>query len=251
MNTKYIDTSVLLCATMKYSGHRGRAYSIIYDGIRGNSIKISNTTFERLYKIYNRRKIIFKDSFSDITIKKCIGKTPADFRTCFTKGSTRDHLDDEQLTDIFDDIVRDYLDMFPTNIFSNQKSDQFCDKVYDVLGYNKYDLNLLIGRLQESEVIFSNDFKKEEQKIYEIFKKSIKETRYKIDIKILSEYIAHGINSGMDFEIVTADQNFLESTRLEKINNIIKKEYGPSYDNIIIPIHMAYGIKPIKATIKI
>jgi len=249
LNTKYIDTSIVLCASTKYVDYKKTAKRIIYGGITSGStyiLKISDLTFERLEKIYKRRKKIYHDHFSKVTINKCKGKTPADFMCCFTKGSTMDHLDDNQLVDMYDKILED-IHMYPTDKFDGNTAEQFCEMVYSALGHSKVDLKLLMNRInEEEEIIFTNEYEKDRNKIFVKLKKIINEKKYKIDIRIFSDYIAHGINGGMDFEIITADPFFSTPEESEKINNVIKKYYGRNYENIIVPIYNAHGSKSIQ-----
>ena len=240
MMIKYIDTKVILIASTKHSPNKIRARHIIGNYGESYAIKISKSTFNRIKKIYNRRNENYGYLYSHLNPTKCKGKTPADFRGCFTRGSTGDYLDQQHLNDMFDQTIID-MNIQVLDKLSDTQAHEFCDRTYEDIGTNKRHLGFLIDKIKESELSFENQYTKDQTKLVKELKKEFTDPNYKLDINILAECISDGINSNIDFEIIIGTDHFNQDKSIRKIYTAIKRATNQNYSDLIIPLYRAYG----------
>jgi len=251
MYVRYIDLSVILNASTKYSDYKERARRIINGGIGNRSnylLKIPYHGSIIMNQLYNRREKIYSEIYSILDPKKCINKTAAEFYSLFSRGSTGYHTDDEHLKNMYEKITEDinikYLDKLDT-----EQAQKLCYLIHKTIRYNKIQLSNYKEILKDEEVYFEDYKDKKENFLIKEFEKVIDNSKYKSDIIILSKSIVDGMKSNMDFEIVIANENFLLNDNLRKINTGIKRVYKIYNKNIIVPINKIYGPKENKISI--
>lgn len=240
MIIKYVDAKVILCAVTKYSPNKIRAGHIIGGFGEAYALKISKSLFERIVEIHERRKNNYTNLNLHLNPSCCEEKRPVDFRGHIMTGSTGDYLDQQHLNDMFDQIIIE-MDIECLDKFSADTAHEFCDKAYDAMGTNKRRLGLIIRRLIEDELVFENEYQKDEKKLIKEFRKAFKEPQYKLDLIIFAECIADGMNSNLDFEMIIDTEHFIQSKELRKLYTAIKRVYGHSYKDLIVPLSQAYG----------
>ena len=243
MYIRYLSPDIVLCAATSYTDFRIRAKKIITGGLGDGStyaLKISETSFNLIKKIYKRRKDNYSFLFSCLSPEKCLCKKPIDFKHCFTRESIGYKFDDDHLDEAYEKIIID-MDMEPCSEFGNETALDFYLRTFRSFEHNKVRLRLLMQQFIENELIFKNESIKNIKILYKELRVQINDNTYKKELMNFSECIVDGIESGMDFEIITTDPYFTDDRKLKKIMRGIGRIYGNDYNGCIVPLYDAYG----------
>src|SRR5688572_28318148 len=122
--TRYVGGSVILCSSTKCAPYRERAARLILEKFLAHE-----DVFKQVDGFHRRRnqvsKVVMSKLYADEAIQEMVGKTPFDYRTCFTMGGSADQpLDNEALEDLFDCILS-VLNMEPLDVFTAETADRF------------------------------------------------------------------------------------------------------------------------------
>ena len=115
--TRYIGCSVILASATKGIPYRERAMKLVGGDFRAHS---SVTT--QIKRFRDRRNIIYAKVIGNLCDGDCsvmVGKTPLDWKTCFTVGGTNSPMDNAWAEQLFDCIL-DAVGIGPAHEFTRK-----------------------------------------------------------------------------------------------------------------------------------
>jgi hypothetical protein len=214
-----------------HSSFKNRAYKLV-----GGDFQTPESVRTMVKKIHKRRgEVINPKLFSSLRIEDLVGKTPFDFKDCFTVGSTGYHADDQCLENLYDNLLDD-IGMYDMDKFDEEKAREFKFKVYRAMRHSRVHLGAVIDRLKEGQLVFPEEHKNETRRLVRAMKKRLNEPKYKFETETISKCVVHGVRSGLDFVVVCGEPEIMEVRKLKKIIGVLKKVYGRDSGDLVKPI---------------
>lgn len=220
---RYIGCSVVLCASSKFAPYRQRAVQLIADDFRAHS-----EVREHVAVFKKRRGLVYAKIISALysadDAQVMVGKTPADYRTCFTVGGSADHpMDNQALEGLFDCIL-DSLGLEPTSVFDKQTGESFRKEAVSAIRQNKLQLGFALNELEKEERQFDLADDEGGEKLYKKLRVVVPNDRLlKDEIREMAYSVAHAASNGIDAVYITSEDDIGKRTVLKKIGNVVSQ----------------------------
>jgi len=218
--TRYIGCSVVLASATRGTPYRERAVKLV-----GGNFRAHSSVRAQIRRFRDRRNIIYAKVIGDLCDGDCsvmVGKTPLDWKTCFTVGGTNSPMDNAWAEQLFD-CVLNAVGIKPYNEFTRKTAESFCMEAGRATRYNRMMLCKALMELGKEGRSFDFTDSKA-KKLYTKLKNVVPTSHLqKEEVESMSYSVAHAASSGIDAVYYTSEDSFDDVDTRAKVEKAIKE----------------------------